>query len=987
VIGRLLAVMLAGTLLVAARPVPVELPPLEFAPLVPFARAAFDKPAVPIADPPLPEIAAPLPALPATPLVLPAAQRPLPVEQISRRFPCDVDTFISPFFGRYRPLFECGIERFQAAHYSHAVQFFERAALGGDRAPLYWLGESYLRLNRPADADKFFWQAAQGPDHAYVPWALNASGWTALRLNNIAGARRTFEQLLAKPVWHVLDVWGRHGLALALYRDGDPARAAGFWSALAQLPVGVAGALERDIMFWHGATLLDVGQPAPAAQALTRFVDGGPHPLLTAARFRLAWAHLRAERPRESVAAFRAYLAEAADRAPIADRDAAQAGLALALVGAGDRASAVRAAAALDPRTSRYRQAVLLGLTQAALEGRRADEARALVQELLGDELTTPVRAWLLVVKADFDRTAGDRDTARTHYELARSVGGITPVGQYATFMLGRTNFDLRQLPQARAVLAPLLAGPVEPALRAPTLVLEGEVAYQSGDHAAAVRAFRRALDEVRARVDVPAVRLGLAWALLRQGDVEAARREFLEFARDLPGDPRSADALVLVAEAALDAGSLDDARGLLERVIRDYPGHVRTELARLNRAILLIRARAHREAQPELRDWVARNAFSPLLGRAHVALGVAALGSGDLAHAGQAFQRARTEGVGAVAELGVGAVALARQQWEEAARHLTTARDTGTTAVTREAAYGLVVGTFHRGALEEFRPAAVALVDATPGSPRAPRLLYAVTALAVEQRDWAVALAAARRLVAEYPTDPASDDALERVGAGAAAAGAWRDAHAAYALLRERYAGSPFVETSRATFARALLELGRPADAAREFEAVVAAAPGDGASWLLLGRARQASGDRRGALDAFERARTAGATAWTRDDTFTHARLLAEERRWADSRGVLEPALRGAEPAVAAQAALAIGETHRAEGESLLAAEYFMSAAYLAPASPAGRQALLEAARSLVAANEREAAAIVYRKLLAESDVPPDLAEAARRGLAEVTR
>ncbi len=101
----------------------------------------------------------------------------------------------------------------------------------------------------------------------------------------------------------------------------------------------------------------------------------------------------------------------------------------------------------------------------------------------------------------------------------------------------------------------------------------------------------------------------------------------------------------------------------------------------------------------------------------------------------------------------------------------------------------------------------------------------------------------------------------------------------------------------------------------------------------------------------------------------------------------MLERLLRSADGATAGEAALAFGETWEAQGDHLAAAEYFMTAAYLAPESPSGRRALLAAGRSFAAAKDPEAATIVYRKLLAQSDVPADVADAARRGLAELRR
>jgi hypothetical protein len=68
-------------------------------------------------------------------------------------------------------------------------------------------------------------------------------------------------------------------------------------------------------------------------------------------------------------------------------------------------------------------------------------------------------------------------------------------------------------------------------------------------------------------------------------------------------------------------------------------------------------------------------------------------------------------------------------------------------------------------------------------------------------------------------------------------------------------------------------------------------------------------------------------------------------------------------------------------------AAEYYLTAAYLAPTSAPGRKALLSAAESFAAAKQKDAAEIAYRKLLAQKNLPDDLAAAARRGLSALGR
>jgi len=105
-------------------------------------------------------------------------------------------------------------------------------------------------------------------------------------------------------------------------------------------------------------------------------------------------------------------------------------------------------------------------------------------------------------------------------------------------------------------------------------------------------------------------------------------------------------------------------------------------------------------------------------------------------------------------------------------------------------------------------------------------------------------------------------------------------------------------------------------------------------------------------------------------------------DKKWAEARTLLQSLILDRDTGVAAEAAQAIGETYRGEGDAPAAAEYFMTAAYAAPETPVGRKALLAAAQTFVTAKQPDAAAIVYRKLLAQANLPADIADAARRGL-----
>ena len=990
--AALLLLLAAPAGAAAARVAPFAPPLPELAHLVPWAAAPIDKPPAEAPELPLPPAPAELPVLPPAPIVVPPVARPTAFLAPPGTLPC-----VGAWLGIASKALECGRARFARGEWDDAAGALDQAVRGGKERELlaearYWLAETYDRLGRGEQADWLFRQVVQtsprGSD--WIVWSRHASGWTALRLGDFPRARDAFDALLTGPVPASLGPWARHGLALAEYALGRYDEALAGWTTL--VSTGPPAALARDVTFWLGEALGRVGRGGPAADQLARFVQGGPHPLLETGWLRLGWWGLGAGRHAESVTAFRTYLAPPATPAasPVKpEQDWAEAGLALALLP--EDVDAARAAArGLERRASPLALPLQLRVARVLVEAAQGSEARALIQQLLGATLAPDVRAWVLLLNGDALRRDGSRDEARTQYDLARNAAGAT--GWVATVRLARTNYEMREFAQAARDLAPVFAASVPADVRLTALLLAGEAAYHAGDHAAAGATFRRVLVEFPDRPQAAAARLGVAWAALRDERADEARREFLDFVQTLPADPSTPDALELAAELTLKlAADREGARRLLDRLLAEHPGHPRAEFARLNRAILQLREGDAHGAAPELAAWIARAPFPPLLGRAHLALGVARLAEGRPLEAARAFTLAQLEGVGGPAALGLGATALTQGQLDAAAGLFAQARDTGTAAVVAAAEYGLAVVAFQRGAVRDFRQPALAALAAAPTGPAAPRLLYALTGVAVEARDFKEALAFARRLLGEFPGDAAADDALERVGAAAAAAEppAWPAVYEAYTLLRRQYPASPFVEPSRLVLAEAALETGHAAEARAELEPLLAAAPAGpeaGRGWAALGRARAATGDRPGALEAYTRALTAGATLGL-EARFGFARLLVDDRHFGEARQLLEPLLGSEDPALVARGAYGIADAWQTEGDQLAAAEYFMTAAYVAPASPAGRRALLGAAWSFLALKQPDAAATVYRKLLAQADVPADLAEAARKGLRDLGR
>lgn len=987
----LLWLALAGA--AAPAPAPLVPPPPDVIRLIPFATAPLDKPPVPIPELPLPPVPLDLPPIPPAAITIPL-DKPLAPLPSPRSLPC-----VGAWLGIASESLECGRARFGRGEYENAYTALESAArTSGDVAvqheARYWLGETLYRLGRIDQADWIFRQVAQDMTwREYRLWALHASGWTALRLADANRARTTFEQLLATALPAPLGAWSRHGLGLALYELGRYADAARVFADLGKS--GVPPELARDFLFWDGDTAGRTGDYGRAAAELSRFTQSGPHPLTESGLARLGWWSLAGGRVPDGITAFRNYLAgrgqSAGARATSSEQDWVEGGLALGLLASNDSAGAQRALAPLRARSSPLALPVLLRLVAAAVTAAPPSAAHALIQEALPLELTPRVRAWLLLLNGELARREGNRDEARTQFDLANTNDPSTDVRVQSTLRLARANFEMREFSAATADVAPLLGEALTPELRLPALLLVGEGAYRGGDAARAAAAFRQVVAEFPQSPAARLAQLSIAWADLRQGANEEARRGFLEFARAFPTDPNTPDALVLASELSLAAGDFPEGGRLVEEMLAAHPDHPRAAFPRLNRALLMLRAGQAEPAQRAVREWLGQSPFPPLVGRAYAALGAALLRTGRTADARRELGRARREGTTDLAALGLGVADVHEKRWDEAKREFEAARDAGTAPVVKAAEYGLAVVAFHRGAVREFKAAARSALDADPDGPGAPSLLYVVSAIDAEAGEWRGALGTAKRLIDAFASSGLGDSALERIGSAAAAARAWPVVIEAYTLLRQRYPQSPFVGASAVTLAEAQLETGRAAEARPLLEAFVTSAPGDPRvprALILLARAREGTGDAAGALDAYSRASSPGAAAaWTPDAVLDHARLLAGARRWGESRAVLERLVASADPAIVARAARAIGEAYEAEGERQSAIEWDMTAAYTAPESDDGRRALLAAAKAYAALNEPQAAAIVYRKLLAQANLPADLAQAARQGLAALPR
>src|SRR5947207_15774980 len=100
---------------------------------------------------------------------------------------------------------------------------------------------------------------------------------------------------------------------------------------------------------------------------------------------------------------------------------------------------------------------MLFRLARASLDTTNPVDTEPIYQELLGANLDPAARAWVLIVKGEARRAQGDRDEARTQFELAQKVASGTPMVRQAAWRRAHVEFEIREYNQAVTDLTPLL--------------------------------------------------------------------------------------------------------------------------------------------------------------------------------------------------------------------------------------------------------------------------------------------------------------------------------------------------------------------------------------------------------------------------------------------------------------------------------------------------------------------------------------------------
>jgi TolA-binding protein len=981
--AALLALLPGGA---ARAEIALILPPPDAAALVPLASPPLDKPPVPLPTVPLPPAPVGMPELPPAPMVGNLGERPVAPLAPPRFLACNP---VGSLFGVASELIECGRARYQRGELDEARDVFERAVQsaterGQIREARYWLGETLLRLGKPADVERLMLQVQQDdPRGELGMYATHQLGWVSLEMGKPDRALTYFDSLLKSGAPPVLIPYARHGRGLALYGLKRYPEARDTWAGLLNQSAPRAVAWEGT--FWLGDTLGRLGDYPSAVQRLQTFVSGGPQVLIDSGLLRLGWWSRAAGQPLDAAKSYRGMLS-----AYPRSREAswARAGLVQALLDLDDYAAARDEAKKLEQadRNGALVVPVRLLMSRWATEKARLDEAREINDDLLARTLDPATRSYVLTLSAETSRLNRQIDEARDRFELVRTAPGSPALAAYAALRLAQMDFDTREFARARDGARKLQADAAAPAeVRAAAGVLGGEAAYWARDYAQAVALYNGFLTSYPAQPEAPMVSLALGWAELRSGKPDAARQRWTRFAQQAQTDPRAPEALVLAAELAGRAGDWAGAQSLLDQVVDRYPNSEYAEVATLNRAILAVRGGRAADTLPELGRLVNRGVVSPYVGRARAARGAALLATGKPVDAERDFQAALGLGETGIAQVGLGSASFARGQWDAAARQFAEARDAGTGPVEAAAGYGLAAVLFNQRKIEEFKQVATPLVAGPVDPVTTPRLIQGLAAVAVEEKRWSDARALTLRLADQFPRFDGTQPALSQLAAAAGHSGEWTLSRDMYAKLNERFPGSTTSAGNRLDYAEALLRTGGAAEARRALEAgntAGAAQPPSTRAAMLLAEAQEATGDRAAALETYTRVAAAGTAKEKASGLLGQGRLLAADGKWDEARGRLEQALDVGDGAVAAEAAYRLGEGYRATGKAQDAADMYMTAAYLTSDSPWARRALVGAGQAFTALKQNDAAVIVYRKLLATNGVEPDLAEAARRGL-----
>jgi tetratricopeptide (TPR) repeat protein len=479
-------------------------------------------------------------------------------------------------------------------------------------------------------------------------------------------------------------------------------------------------------------------------------------------------------------------------------------------------------------------------------------------------------------------------------------------------------------------------------------------------------------------------MRLLLGWALLADGEMPSAVREWQE-----AGLLTDVEVAVLaqraIANVGLRQGQDQDSLAALRALARLAPTDPLSDTFALDRGILLIRGRDYAAAVQELEPLVPRitdGIRQPVLRRA---LGIARYRLDQFEAAERQFNWATTLAPAEPSNwLAFGLAALRQNHLNEAEKALSTARLAAAPEVAVPAAYALVLSAERRRDDQGLWERATGFVDRYPTHPYVGLLLYKLVSQAAERRELDRLDTGVRRLLREAPQSEYVRDALILLAQGAAGV---RPALArqAYGELLVRVQDEGIRREAWLGLADAAVALSDPAETQRALEGFLKEAPADDPqaprALALLVQSYEAQGRRDRVLAVAE-------TFVTRFPShplvpsmqLTRGHLLLLDQQWNAAEQALEVARDAGAPPVAASALFYLGELYRARAEYEEAIAAYLSTTYVYPETvPWAARGLQGAVQSYLARQMPREASILLRKLLGRPGLEPELASWAR--------
>jgi tetratricopeptide (TPR) repeat protein len=979
--------------------------------LAPVASAAAPPTAeLPMPDLPLsvsprmPALAPPVLALPAPPpaiapkLELGTAPVPRFDSAMAKPWPLARDpgmTSCTFAFGRASALADCGVYRLLQDDLRGAREAFEDSVQREPWGPsaavaLVWLGEIARHEGRHEQAERHYRSALPlRPPADLTAHAALGLAWLSLRRGDLGETRRMVAQTLAAPPPPVVALFARFFEGVERLQAGRPAEALPLWDAVAA--GGPPPQLAEELLFWRGVALARLGQPDAALAALDRFLATAParHPLRVDAIVQGGWAALARGAADDAV---RRLLLAQSSGARLDLVPPLRAGLVQAYLTLGDTARAADTARLMYADSARdpLLPPVLLLIAEDKVRRGQVAEAVDEYRRLLALAIPVDLMEYATYRLAEALEQLNVLPEAERQYRALRDGGRIEGLAQRAAYRLGLLALRGRRPGDARVEGEALLRASVLPELREAVLLLTAEAAARGGDANRAVGLFRALRGDYPASSRAGEVRLALGWALFRDGDPEAALREWQEaaFANDLGV---AVQAYLAIADVALRQGREEQSLAALRELAKLAPTHPLADALALNRGILLVRAQEYAAAVQELELIVPRITDPPQQATVRRALGIARYHLNQFDAAEREFAWAAHWAPAEPSHhLGAGLAALRQNRLAEASRALGIARLAASPEIAQRAAYGLVLAAERARDVEGFRKLAGEFAGRYPEHPATEPLLYRLVRLAVEQREPEQADQWLRRLLQEKPTSALVPDALVLV-----AQATLRDrpavARQAYGELLARVREAGVRAEAWLGLAEAATLLQDPAETQRALEGFLAEAPaGDPRAAAVLARlvqVNEAQNQREGTLAAIERF-LAGFPQHPLAPAMQLKRgyFLLGEQQWGAARPALEAARNAGEPPVAASAHFYLGELHRTRGEHEDALAEYLAAAYVyTDTMPWSSRGLQGAVLSYLARQKPREASVLLRKLLAQTGVEPELAQWARRVLTQI--